>query len=234
MKLNRTGIPPCMLNVQEWAKYLKRGDMRWVRHAPVLSLQWIDSKPVTILTTLFSANEEIDCQRRMKQDGNFQNVTVPQPLAIHYYNQYMNGVDRSDQMLACRHNVSQKCYRWWKILFFHLIDIAIVNGFLLFQQYRSQNPDVEALQRSNRYNISDFREALVRLICGWPEYDNPPVYVPASPRGSQFETVHIPHVSEDIKRNCVVCYKQKGVQQKVRTYCAAPQCQKYLHLTHPS
>ena len=77
--------------------------MRWVRHAPVLSLQWIDSKPVTILTTLFSANEEIDCQRRMKQDGNFQNVTVPQPQAIHY-NQYMNGVDRSDQMLAC-HNV---------------------------------------------------------------------------------------------------------------------------------
>ena len=201
MKLNRTGIPPCMLNVQEWAKYHKRGDMRWVRHAPVLSLQWIDSKPLTILTTLFSANEEKDCQRRMKQDGNFQNVTVPQPLAIHYYNQYMNGVDRSDQMLAC-HNVSQKCYRW-KILFFHLIDIAIVNGFLLFQQYRSQNPDVEALQHSNRYNISNFREALVRQICGWPEYDNPPVYVPASPRGSQFETAHIPHVSENIKQNCV-------------------------------
>ena len=96
VKLNRTGIP-CMLNVQEWAKYHNRGDMRWVRHAPVLSLQWIDSKPITILTTLFSANEEIDCQRRMKQDGNFQNVMVPQPLAIHY-NQYMDGVDRSDQM----------------------------------------------------------------------------------------------------------------------------------------
>ena len=129
VKLNRTGIPTCMLNVQEWAKYHKRGDRRWVRHAPVLSLQWIDSKPITILTTLFSANEEIDCQRRMKQDGNFQNVTVPQPLAI-YYNQYMNGVDRFDQMLAC--HVSQKCYRWWKILFFHPTDTAIANGFLLF------------------------------------------------------------------------------------------------------
>ena len=42
VKLNRTGIPPCMLNVKEWAKYHKHGDMRWVRHAPVLSLQWID------------------------------------------------------------------------------------------------------------------------------------------------------------------------------------------------
>ena len=127
VKLNRTGIPPCMLNVQEWAKYHKRGDMRWVRHAPVLSLQWIDSKPVTVLTTLFSANEEIDCQRGMKQDGNFQNVMVPQPLAIHYYNQYMNGVDRSDQMLAC-HNVSQKCYRWWKILFLTVNGCSIFNN----------------------------------------------------------------------------------------------------------
>ena len=173
-----------------------------VRHTPVLSLQWIDSKPVTILTTLFSANEEIDCQRRMKQDGNFQNVT--------------NGVDRSDQMLAC-HNVSQKCYRWWKILFFHPIDIAIVNGFLLFQQYRSQNPDIEALQRSNRYNISDFREALVRKNCGWPEYDTPPVYVPASPRGSQFETLHILHVSEDTERNCGVCYKEIPFSHEIQS-----------------
>ena len=33
----------------------------------------------------------------------------------------MNGVDSSDQMLS-NHNVRQKCYRWWKVLFFHLID----------------------------------------------------------------------------------------------------------------
>ena len=107
----------------------------------------------------------------MKQDGNFQNVMVPQPLAIHY-NQYMNGVDRSDQMLACP-NVSQKCYTWWKILFFHLIDTEIVNGFLLFQQYRSQNPDVEALQCSNRYNISNFREALVNKFVVGPSMKAP-------------------------------------------------------------
>ena len=35
----------------------------------------------------------------------------------------MNGVDRSDQLIGTN-NVMRKCLRWWKTLFFHLIDIA--------------------------------------------------------------------------------------------------------------
>ena len=118
----------------------------------------------------------------MKQDGKFNNVIVPQPLAINYHNQYMNGVDRSDQMLAS-HNVSQKCYRWWKILFFHLIDVAIVNYFNSIV-HRTQM--LKHYNTSNRYNVSGFREALVRQICGWPENGDPSVYVPASHCGCQF------------------------------------------------
>ena len=229
VKLNRSGIPKCLLNVHEWARKHERGDVRWIRHSPVLALQWVDSKPVTILTTLFSANEETTCERRVKRDGKFERVEVTQPLAVHYYNQHMNGVDRSDQMLS-NHNVRQKCYRWWKVLFFHLIDIAIVNSFLLFQQYRAQNPEVEALHRMKSYSIANFREALVRQICNWSEYDNPPAYVRKTPGPGQFETVHMPQVSE-YKRNCTVCYKEGRGELKVVTYCAAPQCQKYLHIT---
>ena len=87
----------------------------------------------------------------------------------------MNGVDRSDQMLAC-HNISRKCFRWWKILFFHLVDIAVVNSFLIFQKYRMEHADVEGLQRRSGYSVVDFWEALVRQICGWPEFDDPPPY----------------------------------------------------------
>ena len=103
---------------------------------------------------------------------------------------------------------------------YHLVDIAIVNGFLLFQQYRGENPDKEALRRINTYSIADFREALVRQICHWPEYEDPPTCVARTPSESQFETVHMPEVSGE-KRNCVVCYKEGR----------GPQCQKYLHIT---
>ena len=95
------------------------------------------------------------------------------PKAIDTYNQYMNGVDRSDQILA-KNNTLRKCMRWWKTLFFHLIDIAVVNSFILFQLYRSQNKkDVEELQRPKRYCVLEFREELARQFSGLEEYGVP-------------------------------------------------------------
>jgi hypothetical protein len=176
-------------------------------------MQWIDSKPVSMLTTLYSANEQVSCKRRTKQRGEYSELTLPQPFAIHEYNQYMNGLDRSDQMLTC-HNVSRKCKRWWKTLFFHLIDIAIVNSFILFQRYRAENPDVEAFSRSNRYSIVDFREALIRQILHFQEFDDPPAYETHAPGPSEYHMVHMPEVS-DSRRHCVVCYKERRVALRV-------------------
>ena len=31
----------------------------------------------------------------------------------------------------------RKCLRWWKTLFFHLIDIAVVNSFILFREHQT-------------------------------------------------------------------------------------------------
>ena len=228
--INRKGFPACLADAKGWARKGKRGDVRWVRHSPILALQWIDSKPVSILSTLHSANDKVVCKRRMKSEGKYEKISIPQPLAIHDYNQYMNGVDRSDQMLSS-HNISLKCYKWWKTLFFHLVDIAVVNSFLLFQEYRAQNADKEALHRPRSYSIVDYREALVRQICGWPEYDDPPAYEKSAPGESQFQTDHMPLVSDDgIRRNCFVCYKEGRGQKRVITYCAAPQCRKFLHI----
>ena len=43
---------------------------------------------------------------------------MKQTMAIHKYNAFMNGVDKSDQILNTN-NVLRKCVRWWKTLFFH-------------------------------------------------------------------------------------------------------------------
>ena len=220
-----------MLNTQVWARTGKRGDVRWVRNSPVLALQWIDSKPVSVLSTIHAGNDKVTCERRTKRNGKFEKVSLPQPRAIQDYNQFMNGVDRSDQMLSC-HNTSLKYYRWWKALFFHVVDIAVVNGFLLFQKHRQQHPDEEALQRSSSYSIVEFREALIRQICSCEEYDDPPAYERSAPGHSQFQTDHIAEASEDgVRRNCFVCYKEGRGEKRVTTYCAAPQCNKFLHIT---
>jgi hypothetical protein len=124
----------------------------------------------------------------------------------------MNAVDRSDQSLAC-HNIHRKCYRWWKVLFYHLVDMAIVNSFVFFQ-YRVEHEDIVELQRKNTYSMVDYREAIVRQICKLPDYDVPPVYSKAkhSANTHDFCTGHLPGTESTIRRNCFVCYKEgRGV-----------------------
>ena len=85
----------------------------------------------------------------------------------------------------------------------------------------------------NDYSLGGFREELVRQLCGLPEYDDPPKSArsKAAHPVSDFETVHMPEFSEDTRRRCVVCYKQGRGEAKVFSYCSAPKCGKYMHVT---
>ena len=150
------------------------------------------------------------------------------------YNQYMYAMYRSDRILAT-HNVQRKCARWWKTLFYHRIDIAVVKSFILFREHQQNNPDNPALKRMSEYPQGDFREEIIRGICGFPDYDDRPVSTLGRPprsatQTSQFVTEHIP-VQGEHKRNCVVCYKEGRGEVEVQTYCSAPQCEgKYMHV----
>ena len=217
----------------EWGKNKARGTMRWQRDPPCLILQWVDSKVVTAITTTGNANDSVQVKRREKnKNGVWNTVDVRQPQVFAMYNQYMNAVDRSDQILAT-HNVQRKCSRWWKTLFYHLTDIAVVNSFILFREHQQKNPDNPALKRTTDYSQGDFREEIIRGICGFPDYEDPPASIsgrPPRPDTSQFVTEHIP-VQAEHRRNCVVCYKEGRGEVKVQTYCSAPQSEgKYMHV----
>ena len=187
---NRRGFPQSMKNGKQWAKGKERGSMRWEREGSCLALQWLDNRPVTMLSTIDSANSFELVDRKEKVNNKWCNIKVRQPQAIHSYNQFMNGADRSDQMLA-QNSTLRKCMRWWKTLFFHMIDIAVVNSFILFQLHRAEHPEVEELKRPSRYSASDFREELVRQLGGLEEYGLPPVWKPSAqekPKDSSFQT----------------------------------------------
>jgi hypothetical protein len=161
MRENRRGFPATLKNGKNWARGKARGSMWWDRTPPVLTLQWKDNKVVSLLTTIGNANETLQVTRKAKTGNAWRQINVRQPVAIKEYNMFMNGVDRSDQILA-NNNCLRKCMRWWKALFFHLIDIAIVNSYILFKQHRANNPNVEALRRPKSYSLLDYKEELVR------------------------------------------------------------------------
>ena len=110
---NSRGFPASMKNWSQWSKApnVERGSMHWERDPPILALQWLDNKVVSMLTTIENANDRVQVNRKTKTAGVWSTKVVPQPQAIATYNQYMNAVDRSDQVLATD-NVLRKCMRW--------------------------------------------------------------------------------------------------------------------------
>ena len=126
-------------------------------------------------------------------------------------------------------NVLHKCVQWWKTLFLHMIDIAPVNSYILFQSHRENNPDNELLRGPQRY-LQNFREEVVQSLAELEEYGIPKLVQrkPPSIEPSVYETVHLPTFSIE-KRNCKVCYKDAKRELKVKSYCSAPQCNVYLH-----
>ena len=136
------------LKDEKWGRKAERGDMRWARTDDILCLQWKDSKPVSMCSTFHCANDTTIARRNSKgKDGKYVRLELKKPKAVDDYNQNMGGVDRSDQLLAS-YDVLLKSYRWWKTLFFHMVDLAVVNSYILFQAVRERYPDEPLLQRS--------------------------------------------------------------------------------------
>jgi hypothetical protein len=61
--------------------------------------------------------------------GNACNDEVPhKPGMIATYNQFMNGVDRADQLLS-HYCLNKKSPKWWKKVFWRLLEMCITNVY---------------------------------------------------------------------------------------------------------
>ena len=121
---------------------------------------------------------------------------------------------------------------WWKTLFFHLVDMAIVNSFILFREQQQRFPDNDALKRPTSFSQANFREELVRDMCNFPKVHVPPqnTTVRPQPPADHFDMVHISNCVS-ARKQCVVCARERG-QLKVNFYCMAPQCKgKHMHIS---
>ena len=204
---NRRGFPTGLKDIKQFDKRSKRGNFRFVRDGQVATVQWRDNKTISVASNFHLMNEAKKVFRRCKVDGRFQRLKLQQPIAD--YNRYMGGVDLSDQIIG-KYNVLRKTDKWWKTLFFHMIDIAKVNSFILFNNWRAQNPDVEILKRTRRFTQLDFTEELIRQLGGIDLYSEPPV----SRKCITFVSHSILPVYSNLRRNYKLCYQIHGKEQK--------------------
>ena len=122
---NRKGLPATVKKAK-----LKPLESVFLRNGPMLCLKWRGpkKKPVTILSTIHSASELLT----LKTDphGN----RIPKPVAIHEYTKNMSGVDISDQYMSF-HVSLRKSMKKSRKLFFHLLNMLILNSHLLNKKF---------------------------------------------------------------------------------------------------
>lgn len=137
----RRDFPANLKNGKQWAKGKERGNMGCERDSPVLALQWVDNKVVSMISIAANASDTVQDNHKRKTAGVWNKNEVTQPQVFQTYNRCMNAVDRGNQIDTATHNVQRKCMQWWKTLFFHLVDMATVSSFILFKEQQQRFPD---------------------------------------------------------------------------------------------
>ena len=222
----RKAVPAAFKNTKMFARG-PRGSMRWKREGNLLFLQWLDNKPVTFLSTINQkATTHHYVKRRTKVNGRYRPLFVRQPKLVNCYNKFMGGVDKSDQLIG-KYMTLRKTHRWWKTLLYHLLDVARVNSYILFNDFRKKNKDIVELQRPKSYSQLDFNVELIKEMGkvsdneAVPLLKTKPPPPPPPPSGHALLPTHADKLS-----SCRLCYQRYKIERKTFVKCKT--CNKHF------
>src|SRR5215469_15705523 len=95
-------------------------------------------KQVTLVSFTPKKNKSVLLLSTMHNDASVDTETK-KPEIIHFYNSIKGGVDTVDQLCG-NYSVSRRTRRWPLCIFFQLLNIAGVNGHILYNMTRSEDP----------------------------------------------------------------------------------------------
>ena len=203
VKITRKGMP---VNLK---KKLKKGEVVSAKCGKLVALKWKDKRDVALLTTKHS-----DQMQPVSRKGGLE--CINKPMCVIEYNKYMGGVDLKDQLLESFLLERKRTKVWYKKLFNHFVNTAVLNAYILHRKagnnkdhlefrislvnkiiakYHGQNLD----QRKGR--PSDIDTECTRLTGQHFVQQNPPT-----------ETFKVG------RRKCVVCTKN-GKRKETRYRC---------------
>jgi len=115
-RFNRIGMPVFSDNMNE------NQCITYITHGMHLDVFKDKKKVLYILTSVYS------------NDINKENK---KPESLRKYNEFMNGVDKANQMHSY-YRFGHKTRKWWKVYFFELLEISIVNAYILYKSYNQK------------------------------------------------------------------------------------------------
>lgn len=140
-------------------KNCDRGSIRWIREGPLVFVKWMDTREVSVCSTIHPAFSGETVQRRVKDgDGRWAVRNIPCPTPVMAYNKLMGGVDLSDQLIQY-YSAHRKTARWYKTILLHFLDTATTNAYIL---HREMNRVKKVQPTAHK----DFMEELAGQLCG--------------------------------------------------------------------
>ena len=195
--------------VMKKGKDMKRGDIHFQYANNVVAVRWFDNWGVIMVGTCLEECDKTSTVSR-KVKGQSAKIAVPCPEIIKDYDSGMGDVDLLDQKTAA-YKLDRKSSggRYYLKLFFHLMDISVVNSHII---YKELNP--------KGMELLDFKIDLAKSLVG--TYNIRSRNTPAS-HVSRREVLpasvllHLP-VLQQTRGKCRYCYTG-GIENKTYTKC---------------
>ncbi|KAL6459322.1 hypothetical protein MHYP_G00327940 [Metynnis hypsauchen] len=137
------------------------GSIRWIREDPLVFVTWLDTQEVSVCSTIHPAFSGDTVQRKVKgRDGHWTQMNVPCPAPIIDYSKHMGAADSFSRTLSTNHYTAHhKTSRWYRTLFFHFVDIAATNSYIL-------HTELCRAKRESPMTHKQFVEELTAQLCG--------------------------------------------------------------------
>lgn len=121
----------------------------------ISSVVWKDNKIVTLLSSFTGELPFSQVKRYDKKEK--KSIDISCPNVVKEYNRHMGGVDLLDGLIG-RYKIQMRTKKWYLRLFYHLVDMTIINSWLLYRKISTQ--------RGEKYlPLAKFRAELAYCLC---------------------------------------------------------------------
>ena len=165
-------------------------------------MTWQDRKVVHLISTVPVGVAVEKVNRKVKENGVWQNKEFDCPAVVKVYNKHMGGVDLGDQRIGY-YKKHFKTSTWYLSLFFHTLEQSCLNAYIIEQA-------TPVHQKRNR-TILQFHNELGEQLIGGQSYlrklGRPSTAVPEEARFNHDQFHYL--VKAESGRPCVV-HKQEA------------------------
>lgn len=191
---------------------IEKGEIIHYSTENLLALKWQDKREVRMLSTC-NTPEMVPTDKQDRISGEI----IYKPKCIIDYNANMGAVDRTDMLQSSIESV-RKSIKWYKKVFFHILDMTLLNAHAIYKMKTGEN-----------ISVADFQLKLVKELVEKYHKNTPRT---TSKRGIDGDSPlrltarHFPSqlpkdtTQKQKYKRCVVCSKQKI--RKETSFCCAP------------